>query len=369
MSGPACTVVHLTTVHPRFDNRIFGKEIPAVAAAGFDVTAVVADGQGDNIVNGIRFVDVGRAGNRLLRMTLLPLRAFGAVRKLKPDLVHFHDPELAPVGYLLRLCGIKAIYDAHEDLPRALASRRYLKPWLKRIVATCAEIIEDFCARRMSAIVTATPHIARRFARLNRIVVDVNNYPDLQKVPAFERRPEPRTFCYVGIISRPRSIFEMMEAARIADCRLLIAGRFGDPEFERTVKAHPNWKNVTFLGMLPHSGIWDVMNRSIAGLLFFHPEPNHVNALPNKLFEYMAGGLAILCSDFPDWIELAVKQGAGLAADPLDAHSIAAQMALLIENPELAETMGRRGHDIVNGRYSWESEAGKLVTLYRELLR
>ena len=37
------------------------------------------------------------------------------------------------------------------------------------------------------------------------------------------------------------------------------------------------------------------------GFLIFHPEPNHIDAGTNKMFEYMYAELPVVASDFPSW--------------------------------------------------------------------
>ena len=51
-------VVHLTSVHPRDDIRVFLKECRSLAAAGFEVFLVVADGRGPAVVEGVRVFGV-----------------------------------------------------------------------------------------------------------------------------------------------------------------------------------------------------------------------------------------------------------------------------------------------------------------------
>ncbi|MFM8768701.1 MAG: glycosyltransferase, partial [Rubrivivax sp.] len=47
VSSPQRPIVHLTTVHPRDDIRIFRKECVSLAQAGYEVVQIVSDGQGD----------------------------------------------------------------------------------------------------------------------------------------------------------------------------------------------------------------------------------------------------------------------------------------------------------------------------------
>nr|HPM69006.1 hypothetical protein [Piscinibacter sp.] len=59
MSPVPRRIVHVTTVHPRDDIRIFRKECVSLARAGYEVVQVVGDGRGEAVVDGVRIVDIG----------------------------------------------------------------------------------------------------------------------------------------------------------------------------------------------------------------------------------------------------------------------------------------------------------------------
>lgn len=362
-------IAHVTTVHPRFDTRIFRKECVTLSGAGYETYLVVADGKGHGAKDGIQIRDVGSTSGRLKRMVLLPFRAMAELRSLKPDVVHFHDPELLPMGLLLKLLGYRVIYDAHEDLPRAILSKHWINPGLRRVIAGLSEWVEDFCARRLSAVVTATPHIAKRFMRVNPKTVSITNYPVLdENSQTLERNPEEKTFFYAGAISRKRAAREMVLAIDKADARLLLAGPFEDPQLRAELEKMPEWERVTYLGFVDHNELWALMARSLAGLLLFHPEPNHINSVPNKMFEYMAGCLPIICSDFEDWRQIIVDNQIGLTCDPEDVNSISTRLLWILNNRDEAERMGAKGRKIVTEQYRWQNEAEKLVSLYQNTL-
>jgi glycosyltransferase involved in cell wall biosynthesis len=50
-----------------------------------------------------------------------------------------------------------------------------------------------------------------------------------------------------------------------------------------------------------------IMAESKAGIVTFLPLPNHINAQPNKMFEYMSASLPVICSDFPLWNSIVEK--------------------------------------------------------------
>ena len=43
-------------------------------------------------------------------------------------------------------------------------------------------------------------------------------------------------------------------------------------------------------------------------------------------------------------------------------------MQWILDHPDEAEAMGRRGRAAVEEKYNWEREAEKLVALYKELM-
>lgn len=366
----ALAVAHLSTVHGRRDVRIFEKMACGLAEAGFDVHMVVGDGRGEETLRGVTVHDIGTPGpSRFKRMLLQGWRMWRRARALRARLYHFHDPELLWVGLLLRAGGAQVIYDSHEDVPRDILSKTWIAPPLRRVVAGAFERFENFAAARLSAVVAATPHIAARFATINARAVDVNNYPAPAELssPLMTGR-SGRSVCYIGGIGSIRGLIEMVQAMATVDGTLIMAGPYENAEIEAAAKALPGWTKVDYRGVVSRDEVRSIMAASRAGLLLFHPEPNHVDAQPNKMFEYMAASLPVVASDFPLWRRVLVDEGAGVCVDPLNPVQIAAAIQGLLDQPELARTMGERGRTAVLARYRWDHELPKLVALYRQLL-
>ena len=362
-------VVHLTTVHQRRDTRIFEKQLRSLADAGLDVHLVVTDGLGDEVTGGVTVHDVGPAPlGRAGRMLLQGLRVWRTARRLRPALVHFHDPELLWVGLLMRAGGVHAIYDSHEDVPRDILTKSWIAPHLRPWVSRVTERVENFIARRLSAVVAATPHIRRRFEPVAARVEDVNNYPvfDASSVPQLQR--DPRGVCYVGTIEPIRGIFEMIRALEHVDARLVLAGPWDRPQTEAAARALPGWARVDYRGRVGRSEAWAIMAAASAGLVVLHPAPNHTDAQPTKMFEYMAAGTPVVASDFPLWRSIVEGAGCGRCVDPMSPAAIASALrGILADTPALA-ALGEAGRRAVAERYSWAPEARKLVALYETLL-
>lgn len=363
---------HLSSVHPRRDTRILHKECVSLVRAGHQVTLVVADSLPDETVGGVAIRSVPKASGRLARMAFAPWRVFRAARRLKAECYHLHDPELIPVGLLLRLLGAKVIYDAHEDLPKQIMAKPYLPRWVRRPLAALLEGGLRLALPRFSALVAATPSIRERLSGMNHRVVEVKNFPILGELGGAEG-PDAmgprRSVCYVGGITRVRGVAEMVEAAARfpAGVELVLAGPFGTPEFQRELEASPGWTRTRYLGVLDRKAVAALFRESFAGLVTLHPTPNHLEAYPVKLFEYMSAGLPVIASHFPVWNALLGNGAYGLSVDPMDPQAIAAVVGRLWEDKVLAQTMGAAGRCAVEASYCWEVEAQVLADLVHQV--
>jgi glycosyltransferase involved in cell wall biosynthesis len=366
----ATHVVHLTTVHARYDTRIFLKECRSLARNGYPVSLVVADGKGDEVKDGISIIDVGAARNRLDRMYFATDRVCRKAVELDADIYHLHDPELLPIGLKLKKYGKKVIFDAHEDVPKQILGKPYLSKPAKVFLSWLFQHYEAWVCRQYDAVVTATPFIRNKFLSINPRLLDVNNFPMLGELSCDLQDPgkQPQV-CYVGGIAAIRGIHEVVTAMGLlhSRIRLKLGGLFTEPAVYADVKALKGWSLVDELGFIDRPSVKQVMSQSIAGLVLFHTLPNHTNAQPNKLFEYMSAGIPVIASHFPLWREIVLGNDCGLCVDPMDPAAIAQAIDFLASHPDEARRMGENGKLAVHERYNWAAEEIKLLALYADL--
>src|SRR5208283_4596268 len=110
----------------------------------------------------VRVKSIRQDRSRLVRMTRTVWRVYREARRQRADIYHFHDPELIPVGLLLRASGKCVIYDIHEDVPKDILSKHYLPAGSRRVIAWTVGKLESVVAKYFSALVTVTPSIADR---------------------------------------------------------------------------------------------------------------------------------------------------------------------------------------------------------------
>ena len=362
---------HLTTVHPRSDTRIFIKETQTLASLlPLKCILMVADGKG-NEDKGQGFVsihDVGRLGSgRFGRAIIGSWRTFWAIRKLKPAILHFHDPELIFLGLILKGLGYKVIYDVHEDYPRQTLSKHYL-PWIiRKPVAWVIHVAEMLGAKAFNGIISATPKIAERFP-VNKTAI-VCNFPLLQELSFVSQKIEKkRVFCYIGGLFRTRGLFEMLNAVELVDAELHLAGDFTPGCIEDEVRRHKAWNKLNYLGFINRKEVYELMSKSVAGLVILHPLQSYKDSLPIKMFEYMSAGIPIICSDFDIWKSIVVKEKCGICVNPKKIENIAEAMNFILNNSDIAKIMGENGKKAVLEKYNWNNEAHKLIDFYNSLI-
>lgn len=366
-------IVHLTSVHIPTDTRIFQKELKTLRSSGYKVM-LIAPGSEDQVLDGITVRHIPIYPNRLVRFVMGPWTIYRLARKMNADIYHFHDPELVTAGLALKMGGRRVIYDVHEDMPRQLYDKEYLPSWIVKPLSFILEKFELFAASRFDGIVTVTPTINRRFP-VNKTVM-VQNFPILNhylEINTETYLSRPNVVIFMGVIQDIRGITEVVEAMKnvgevYTDAEFRLVGKIVPDSYRQVLAVMEGWKYVRSIGWLSQQEVNTHLEQARIGVVTYHPYPNHIEAQPNKLFEYMAAGLPVIASDFPLWRNVVERFKCGLLVNPESSTEVEEAVSYLLSHPEEAAEMGRRGRQAVIDHFNWDSEAENLKKLYIRVL-
>lgn len=359
-------VCHLSSVHRRYDTRVFLKECMSLIKHGYEVHLVVADGKGYEDYNGVKIHDVGKVHGLLTRFTKTTKAVLNKGLDIDADIYHFHDPELIFVGGKLRKRGKKVIYDVHEDVPRQIFAKPNLPKLLMGSISFLVEKLENRMARKFSFIITATPHIKNRFLKVNKRTEVIHNYPSLSEydeiTTPWEKKEE--AVCYIGGIYEVRGIYENIEALAKLSNKMILAGIFEPKEFQKKCENSEGWQYVDFVGFVNRKEMASILARSKAGLVTLHPTVNYIDSLPVKMFEYMASGIPVIASNFELWKTIVEGSQCGICVDPKNISEIANAIKSILDDDKASKQMGKNGRQAVLEKYNWDLEQKTLLEVY-----
>ena len=365
----------LTSVHPSCDVRIFHKEAKSLAKVGYDVT-LIAQHDREEIVDGVKIINLQKPRNRIERATRTIWSVFWKALKNNADVYHLHDPELIPIGLLLKLRGKKIIYDMHENLPKQIKNKRWIHPKLRQVLSSVAHLTERLLLSG-TPVIFAEDSYRKDYLWVKKYVT-VLNMPFITQLLPFKCDPSVKhvfAIGYMGGVGTERGSLAIIEALKI------LKERGHEPRFECVGPAIQSHKeqllkkcdknglhNIIFHGYLPAYKGWQIIGRCSVGLALLQPIPNYIESYPTKIFEYMAMGMPVIASNFPLYRSIIDGNDCGLCVDPLDSQAIADALAFLIMNPARAYRMGNNGHQAVLNKYNWPTEELKLLKFYETVL-
>ncbi len=324
----------------------------------------------EEVVEGVPVVRVAQRAHLFATPITPGLR--GAVRAGGFDLVHLHAPPPLSSYYAAKgaaAAGIPVVMTYHCDLEIH-----------RRLGGTLAELYRRTLGaatlRRTAAIVATSDSYAAtsravwdRAARIIPVGVELERFrPGLAPAPALAELPFPFVILFVGRLAAHKGVPTLLEAlgALPRQAGLVIVG--GGP-MGATVR-----QRVAELGLQERVHLAGPVDSAAlphyyaAASAFVLPSTSRLEAFGIATLEAMASGLPVITSDMPGVRELVEHGVDGLLCQPFDPKDLAAQLRRLIDDPQLAATLGRNARHSVERRFSWEGVSAQLLEVYRSVL-
>lgn len=367
----------------RPDPRVL-EEAKALAEAGHNVTIWAWDRKKKfplfEEYNGIRIRRIqtessyGLGNAQLRRIPLFWWQVFREILKEPPNVVHCHDFDTLPIGYLIsRFCKVPVIYDSHEVYVDEISSR--VSPLILKLIVN----LEDFFLRRVDTLITPGKRYQQKLVeRGGKNPVIVGSYKDIDEFhPESEviklKREElgvkdHLVISYIGAYYPSRAIFPLLEAIRHDSEVLLITGGNGSDtsKVRRLIEQIPN---AVFLGFVEPKDI--PLYTAICDVVYYGLYPqfkNNQNSLPNKLFEAMAAGKAIIATKGVGEIaEVVGKERCGVLIDQPTSQEIARAFEKLKDRTFLKE-LQQNALNAARQKYNWQKAKQVLLGIYKEII-
>jgi glycosyltransferase involved in cell wall biosynthesis len=137
----------------------------------------------------------------------------------------------------------------------------------------------------------------------------------------------------------------------------------GDPsEVDRWSQRTSHIQNLHFHGFVPPIALPNVYRALEVVLAPYQHNTRSIGwASPMKLFEYMAHGKPIVCSDFPVLREVIEGGVTGVLVESDDAEAWAGAIRLLRDDPGLRSSIGKAAEEMFRCRFTWRQRASRVL--------
>lgn len=126
-------------------------------------------------------------------------------------------------------------------------------------------------------------------------------------------------------------------------------------------------ENVLFVPPVPKSAMQATLAGADAGLAILKPIPLYATVYPNKVFDYMAAGKAVVLAIEGVIADVVHQAECGIPIKPGDPAALADAIQRLAANPEECKAMGRRGREYIETHFDRAVLADQLEALFRKV--
>ena len=305
------------------------------------------------------------------------------LKKEKAQVYHSHDFDTLIITFLASSKNkAKFIYDTHEVWSEKTVERKVYKKILYFIAKNILiKPVERFILRRANSVITTSEGHAKLISEMYKIskpsvILNCSVKGNLKKTEYLREKlgleDEDKIAIYLGGFMKNRGLENLIKASKrfSNNARLVLIG-YGPikSSLERLIEKNSLQKKVFILDAVSQDEVVRVASSADIGVSpVENASKSYYHSAPNKVFEYIASGLAVAASDFPEMKKIVVDNNVGTVFDPENPQEIEEKINELVGNEELLEKMKRNSKKIFLEKYNWEKEEKKLIDVYNNLL-
>ena len=296
---------------------------------------------------------------RILSLVLLFFQSFFLLRKIKPGIIHSHSPDVGFVcSFVARLYGIPIVHTCHGV---TFADKQY---------ASAKRMIERFFLRYglFSTVITVdkTSLQALHDAHITPAVYIPNGVDlDFFTSATVNQKEEICTFLFVGRLEGQKGVMYLIEAVRLLtsfqrNFKVLIVGEGSLSSSLRAQVATDQLENVIiFVGKKDK-----VQLRAYYQQAHIFVLPSLWEGFPLTILEAWAAGLAVIATKVNGIPAICTDKKDALLVPKEHPQELALAMKTLLDNRELAASLGQQGRTLVSEHFSWQKIIEEILEVY-----
>jgi glycosyltransferase involved in cell wall biosynthesis len=304
------------------------------------------------------------------------IELYASAKSKKYDIYHSTDLPTLLAGCMLKMRnGGKLVYDTHELWIDSV-------DFYPKIAISLLRVYEGFLIRYADVVVTVNESIADELVcRYNiprpRVIL---NCPEYEVSRNTKVGYDDFRILYHGVFIKERGLENSILAMKYTDdnCKLYLRGYDGyvvkgtEGEFIKSLKNIVESEGlsgrVTFLPVVDMVDLVKSIDCYDIGIVPYIPTNlNQYYASPNKTFEYMMGGLAVLTSNIPEQCRFVSMNGVGVSFDPYDPKDIAFAINSVVRDIPGLDKKKQNALYFAKNKYNWDIEGGKLAEIYKSI--
>lgn len=362
-------VLHLTTLHPANDVRIYEKEAKSLSNAGYEV--LLAGPKPKPISQDVYWIELPTPVRfRFIRVLLSQVLAIYAILKSKAKIIHIHDPELLLVAHLLQKFSKRTfIWDAHEDyynqLDRWLAyTNPIFKPFYHLLSRLLGRLL-DTTSRNFDCVIGATKEICIKYG--NEKTILVGNEAVLENFEFCNPQFENNQVLLLSNSSSDAYFSTLIRAAtNIPFLKIGVAGATQDDNTLKWASKLLGERFVNF-GRLDRLALADKISESNIGIVAYPDIITNKTNSPNKFFEFAAAGLPVVCTPNDSLRCLIHESKSGLILRDYSPDALESAILDLLESKVKWSQMSINGRAWATDHGNWDISKSRLLDVYATL--
>ena len=249
-----------------------------------------------------------------IRRLTISWRLLFILRKIKPDALTVHTPELLWVGWMMKwFLGTKVLYDVHENYKENILYGAHYPNWLKKPLAALVRGMEKRAVRWLTGVSYAELSYDNMLqASDEQKVVLRNSYAAVKQNDTAFSLPDTPYLLYTGTLARAWGVMETLilwkKIQEIRSVPLVIAGFGYDQQlleevadFVKETGYSDRFRLIGGTTYVPYEQIAALIKGCWFGTGLYHPLPQTLHKLPTKFYEYAALGKPLLFTHTPYW--------------------------------------------------------------------